>query len=90
MRTWAILLGGLIVWAVHFFGLYAVAEIAPKPWLVAALTLICLAANLWLLVRIRSLPKDNEFNAWRRSVAMGGAGLSLLAVAWQALPALTA
>jgi len=90
MRTWAILLGGLVVWAVHFFGLYAVAEIAPKPWLVAALTLACLAANLWLLLHVRRLTKTDEFHAWRRSVAMGGAGLSLLAVAWQALPALMA
>lgn len=90
MRTWAILLGGLIVWAVHFFGLYAVAEIAPRVGLVAALTLICIAADLWLLYRIRHLPKDDAFDAWRRSVAIGSAGLSLLAVAWQALPALPA
>lgn len=90
MRTWLTLLGGLIVWAVHFFGLYAVAEIAPEPWLVAVLTLACVAADLWLLHRIRLLPTIDPFDIWRRSVAAGGAGLSLLATAWQALPALAA
>lgn len=90
MRTWAILVGGLIVWAVHFFSLYAVAEIAPEPWLVTVLTVACLAADLWLLIHVRRLPKTDAFTSWRRSVAVGGAGLSLLAVAWQALPALAA
>lgn len=89
MRSWLILLGGLIVWTVHFFGLYAIAEFVPKPALVAALTVACLVADLWLLVRIRALRITDDFSAWRRSVALGAAALSLLAVGWQALPALT-
>ena len=28
MRTWAILLGGLLVWAGHFFALYGIGEFA--------------------------------------------------------------
>lgn len=90
MRTWAILLGGLIVWTVHFFGLYAIAEIAPQVGLVLALTAACLLADMLLLLRSRALPKADAFEAWRRSVAIGGAALSLLAVAWQALPVLAA
>lgn len=90
MKTWAILLGGLIVWTVHFFGLYAIAEIAPQVSLVLALTAACLLADLWLLLRSRALPKADAFDAWRRSIALGGAALSLLAVGWQALPALAA
>lgn len=89
MRSWLILLGGLIVWTVHFFGLYVIAEFVPRLALVAALTIVCLAADLWLLFRIRSLRITDDFSAWRRSVALGGAALSLLAVGWQALPALT-
>lgn len=84
------LLGGLIVWAVHFFGLYALAEIAPHASLVLALTWACLLADFWLLLRSRALPRSDAFDAWRRSVAIGGAALSLLAVVWQALPALAA
>lgn len=90
MRTWAILLRGLIVWAVHFFGVYALAEIAPRVSLVLALTAACLLADLWLLLRSSALPRVDAFDAWRRSVAIGGVVLSLLAVGWQALPALAA
>lgn len=89
MRSWRILLGGLIVWAFHFFGLYAIAEFAPNRVLVGALTVACLAADLWLLLRTRSLRITDDFSAWRRSVALGGAALSVVAVSWQALPALT-
>lgn len=88
MRSWLILLGGLIVWTVHFFGLYAIAEIAPRPWLVAVLTLACLAADVWLLRYVRPTADNDPFLIWRRSVAVGGVLLSLLAVSWQALPAL--
>ena len=90
MRTWLILLGGMLVWALHFFGLYAIAEIAPHRAAVAALTLVCLGADVWFLRIISRLRRDDPFAAWRRSVAGAGAGLSLLAVAWQALPALMA
>lgn len=88
MKSWLLLLGGLLVWTAHFFGVYAIAEIAPRPWLVIILTLICLSANIWLLRIILRLPHDEHFTAWRRSVALGGVMLSLLAVGWQALPAI--
>ena len=88
MRSWLILLGGLLIWTVHFFGLYAIAEIMPHAGLVLLLSVICIAANLWLLHRTRQMPAGEPFAAWRRSVATGGALLSLVAVCWQALPAL--
>ncbi len=92
MRNWLILLGGLIVWAVHFFGLYALAEISPDiaPMLVLVLTALCLAANVWLLLRNRHHPASGSFGAWRQSMARNGAVISLVAVGWQALPALIA
>lgn len=89
MKSWLILLGGLIVWAVHFFGVYAVGEIAPRPWLVVALTIACAAADIWLILTLRRIPASGDFPAWRRSVGLGGAGLSLIGVVWQSLPALT-
>jgi len=88
MKSWLILLGGLLVWTVHFFGVYALAEIAPRPALVIALTLLCIAADLWLLFRVRLMPAAEPFSAWRRSVAIGGVALSLVAVGWQSLPAM--
>jgi hypothetical protein len=88
MRSWLILLGGLIVWSVHFFGIYGIGEFAPSRGLVLALTALCIAADLGLLHRSRRLPADEPFLRWRRSVAIGGALLSLVAVGWQGLPAL--
>jgi hypothetical protein len=88
MKSWLILLAGPIVWAVHFFGLYGIGEFAPHVGLVLALTVLCLGAELFLLRRAIGLPAAEPFTRWRRSVAAGGAALSLVAVAWQALPAL--
>lgn len=85
MKSWFILLGGLAVWTVHFFGLYAIGEIDPRITWVIALTLVCLAANIWLLLYAAQTHADEHFARWRRSVAMGGAGLSLIAVVWQSL-----
>lgn len=85
MRTWLILLGGLIVWTVHFFGLYAIGEADPRTAWVMALTALCLAANIWLLLHLLQMRSVEHFATWRRSVAIGGAGLSLVAVVWQSL-----
>jgi hypothetical protein len=88
MRSWLVLLGGLLVWTVHFFGVYAIGEIDPRVAWVIALTLVCLAANVWLLFYVARMRADEHFSRWRRSVAAGGAGLSLVAVVWQSLAVL--
>lgn len=85
MKSWLLLLSGFLVWTVHFFGLYAIGEIDPQVHWVVALTLVCLAANLLALFLLLKLPAEEHFSRWRRSVAAGGIGLSLLAVAWQSL-----
>ncbi len=95
MRTWAFLLAGLIVWTVHFFGIYTIASI----WLTSttsrilsgALTLLCLAADGWLLWRalpVLRVSRSDEVDHWIALVAMLGIALSLLAVLWQGLPVL--
>jgi hypothetical protein len=86
MKTWAILLGGLLVWTAHFFGLYAIAEISPSRLLTVLLTVLCLGVDAFLLLRARRLEVRDTFARWRRSVALGGVTLSLVAVCWQALP----
>lgn len=91
MGQWLLLLGGLIAWAVHFFGLYAIAEaVGQQPAgraAVLVLTVVCLAGNGAVAVMARGGRAD-DFDRWLRSTATLGALLSGIAVIWQALPAL--
>lgn len=91
MWRWAFLLGGLLVWAAHFFALYVIASLFPGAeaarWLTVAITLPALAAGgaiLWLTLR----PRSDSFDKWVQGIGAIGAALSLVAVLWQALPAI--
>jgi hypothetical protein len=91
------MLGGLIVWTVHFFSLYIIASIflttTPARILALAMTLACLGADGWLLSRaLGKLRGDgaDEAGRWNVSLAALAAAISLVAVAWQGLPALLA
>ena len=94
MRSWALLLGGLLVWTAHFFLLYAFASIFPgssvAKLLTLAATLPALAVDGWILwvaaSRVSRRAADG-FDRWTSELAAVGAALSLVAVAWQALPA---
>ncbi|MBA3576806.1 MAG: hypothetical protein H0W39_04210 [Sphingomonas sp.] len=93
MRSWALLLGGLLVWAAHFFSAYAFASIFPGTdlarWLTLAATAAALladAAILWLALLSRAAA--DELDRWWARVSAGGAALSFVAVAWQAFPAI--
>lgn len=92
MGAWRLLLGGLTVWAAHFFALYAVASIFESSMtarlLVGALTAVALAANAAILVLALRRPAGGAFSRWVRSLGLIGAGFSIVAVIWQGLPAL--
>ncbi|MDD3837077.1 MAG: hypothetical protein WCY15_12345 [Phenylobacterium sp.] len=102
MARWLFLLGGMIVWLVHFLGAYGVAsaadvitgqaDAAGAVWGVGLLTLACAGADVALLAL--ALPRARSAaDGLDRFLAGGaalGAGLSLLAVVWQGLPVLTA
>lgn len=95
MRKWALLLGGLLIWAAHFFLLYAFASIFPGSdtarWLTIAVTLPALAADvtiLWLAAVSWVERRPDELDRWILEVGATGAALSLIAVVWQALPAI--
>lgn len=94
MRPWALLLGGLVIWAVQFFLLYGLASIAPGTQAARTGTLIvttaCAAANVFLLVfAVRSAARHpEEFERWLLKLSIAGTALSLVAVLWQGLPAL--
>lgn len=87
MRTWLLLLGGLLVWAVHLFGIYAAGEIwghaPPARIAVVALTIAGLAANAGLIAILWRCPDQDGFAGWVRSVALMASGLSIVAICWQ-------
>ena len=97
MRSWALLLGGMIVWTVHFFTLYAIGSIFLTSTLARVLTVVvtaaCLAADAYLLRwAIRDLREGerDEFSAWLRRLAALIAAISFVSVLWQGFPAILA
>lgn len=95
MRAWAFMLGGMIVWTVHFFSLYIVASIfltsLTSRILTVAITLACLAAAGLLLVRAQRAirrARADAFSRWEAYLAALTAALALVAVLWQGLPAI--
>lgn len=94
MRAWALLLGGLLVWAAHFFTLYAIASIYLTSTLSRVLTLVATAVFLtadagllwWALRDLRR--QADEFSRWLRLLAALIAAISLVAILWQGMPAL--
>lgn len=92
MRKWILLLGGLTIWAAHFFLLYAFASIYPGRGLARVLSLIAtipaLAGSAWLLWFATRKQGGDAFAGWVRKVGALGAALAIVAMIWQALPAL--
>lgn len=92
MRSWAYLLGGLLVWTVHFFALYIIASVFLTTPLARALTLFvtlgCLVAGALLFLRVLRSDTPTPMDIWMRAVALCGIGLSAVGIVWQTLPAL--
>lgn len=92
MLRWILLLGGLIVWTVHFFALYAVASIFLTTDLARALTLLItvlvLLANAGLAtLTLRIIPQQDQ-DRWISAVSLWGLGLGTIAIFWQGAVAL--
>ena len=89
------MLGGLLVWAVHFMGIYAIASVADLSrdheglWTVTAglLTLSCLAALAPLYLAARAGSRSGKPNG-PLTAALGqiGAIMAAIAIIWQTLP----
>lgn len=99
MGRWLLLLGGLLVWFAHFLGVYGIASIgdvldhasAPAAQgAVAAFTLGCVIADLSIgVIALRRRARGgDDLDGFVHGGAALGAGLSLVAVVWQGLPAL--
>ncbi len=99
MGRWVFTLGGLLIWAAHFLGVYAIASLADMTgradavaWRMAALGFsgLCgLAVAVHLLAAISRLGFSGARGPAGRfmtEIAALGSGLALLAIVWQALP----
>lgn len=94
MRSWLILLAGLLLWAAHFFLLYGIGEFGGDgsgPRIaVLAVTLACLLAGAAMLLPLVRAPSADAYERWRNASALLGVVLSMIAIVWQGLPALFA
>jgi hypothetical protein len=94
MRDWRIMLGALLVWALHFLLVYGVASLAdisnPSQaglWRTAGavFTAACLGLLAIIAVRARS---ETRVSPLARRLGLAGCGLGLIAIVWQSLPML--
>ncbi|RZJ45809.1 MAG: hypothetical protein EON86_00700 [Brevundimonas sp.] len=95
MKTWAWMLGGLIVWSVHFIGVYMISSVADvvstaddPAWRMAGLAFggaCVLITGLLLAVALRRLRESLRF---ADQLAAFGAGTASIAIIWQSLPTL--
>jgi len=97
MRRWAWMLGGLIVWTIHFMGVYAIASLADvvsraddAAWRMAGLgfSAACLLAALALagLAARRLRQRTDPSTGFGDQLALLGGGVAAVAIVWQALP----
>lgn len=96
MQRWFYMLGGMLVWAVHFVGVYAIASIgdvvarADDPtWRMIGLgfSVLCALAALGLLIQaLRRGRGSDEVAALANLLAAAGSGIAAVAIVFQALP----
>ena len=94
MRAWSYLLGGLLIWTVHFFGAYIIASIfltsLTSRVLTGLLTILCLAASVLLALaawRNKATAPD-LFRRWMDWTAFLAAAIASVGILWQGLPAI--
>jgi hypothetical protein len=102
VRRWALMLGGLLIWAIHFLGIYGIASVADlvsqadaPAWRLGAMVFsgLCLAAaGTVLSLALRGVRARRQHPAqivgFSAEVGVLGAGLGLIAIVWQSLPLL--
>lgn len=97
MRTWLLLLSGLIIWTLHFFGIYTAASLFPgtslAKWLTGLLTLAALVLLAAVLFLLKGKLKDRESDSlslWAHRLTLLSGALAGIAILYQGLPALIA
>lgn len=93
MMGWRLLLGGMLIWALHFFALYSIGSIwlssLAARVLTILMTLLCLGGEAWLVARL-SRQTGEPLDGWMRHLSLSITGLASVAILWQAMPALLA
>ena len=94
MAAWRTMLGGLLIWAGHFFTLYILGSVfgtsTPARIGTGIATLVALIAAAVLLVSVRRPAEADPLFRWMASIKALAIGLAIIAVIWQAMPALFA
>ena len=90
------MLGGLLLWAFHFVGVYAIASIgdvvarADNPtWRMIGVVFsgVCVVLGLGLLIQaLRRGREGDDVSALANLLAAAGAGLAVVAMIFQSLP----
>lgn len=95
MSRWLKLLGSLMVWALHFVGLYTISSIAdlytsasdPVSRVIGVIfTLGCLGLVAAMAAWISRGTSREDGRRWERKLALAAAGVSALSIVWQAVP----
>lgn len=86
------MLGGLTLWAGHFFLLYGIGSVWPgtrlAPALVIGATVMAAAGALFLALANQRQSAGDEFEQWKLRLSRAGALIALVGIVWQGLPAL--
>ncbi|RZJ18209.1 MAG: hypothetical protein EON91_06330 [Brevundimonas sp.] len=88
--------GGLVIWALHFMGLYAIASAADVwgapdawPWRLAGavFSVLCLMATIGVVLWLgRQRTNLSEPEGWERRVGLTGAVVAAVSIVWQTGP----
>ena len=92
MAIWRNLLGGMVLWAAHFFAVYAIASVWPGTRIAVFLTLLAtvlaLAFAAWLFVRtFDARVAGDALQRWSVGLGLCGLALAGAAIVYQGLPA---
>ncbi|PQZ84072.1 MULTISPECIES: hypothetical protein [unclassified Brevundimonas] len=96
MRRWVRMTGGLLIWALHFVGIYLISsaadvwsssEAGSARWIGLAFSMACLLAVIALAVWLgRGRREGSGEEAWERRVGLTGALVAGIGVLWQTAP----
>ena len=94
MHEWRNLLGGLLLWAIHFFAVYIIGSVFPGKRIAAALVLITtfaiIAVTLTLAINaFRAISEMHDgLQRWMSDLSLLGYLIGGLAIIYQGLPAI--